>query len=114
MKTTFHARERMRQRCIRPGLVHLALEEGVPLQRNPARVLLTRQHLRSLWAEGLLGRDEYQRASKAVPIVCVVEDEHLVTVFRPRTSTNRARSKARVRRVAPGVGMNLEESGEAE
>ena len=107
MNTTSHARARMRQRHIHSSLIKLVLEEGVPLSRNPNRLLLTRRHLRSLWAEGQIERRLYHRAEQAVPLVCVVENGQLITVFRPTRSINRTfTSRPRHRRRRNGAMLD--------
>jgi hypothetical protein len=95
MTTTKHFTDQMRTRSIHPSLVRLVLEEGEPLSQAPDRLLLTRRHLAALKAERRLPSRELQRAEAAVPIVCVVKDETLITTFRPTRRINRSRPSAR-------------------
>jgi hypothetical protein len=87
---TVHAKERAKERGIQTRLVDLVLEWGETLPRNPDRLLLTRRHLHRIWEAGCLERAVFLRAEQAVPLVCVVREGRLVTVFRPRRAINRA------------------------
>jgi hypothetical protein len=62
----------MRQRGIPAHLAELVLDEGSPLRGNPDRVLLTKRILQSLLEDGRIGRREFDRAKRALPVICVV------------------------------------------
>ena len=88
-KKTRHARHRQRQRSIHPDVVELTLREGVPLSRNDDRLLLNRRRVQELRSEGEVDAHTLDRAEKAVPLVCVLVGENLVTAFRVNRSINR-------------------------
>jgi len=88
---THHAHARQLQRNIHPDVVELVLNEGMPLSRNSDRLLLNQRRLRQLRREGKVDRRTFERAEKAVPLVCVLADGRLLTVFRVTRSINRGR-----------------------
>lgn len=90
MKTTRHGRWRMKGRGIQEMIVLLVLEMGMPLKDNPDRILLTRRDLRALFEEGLINRRVFAFADRALPVVCVVVDGTLVTVWKPKRSAQDA------------------------
>jgi hypothetical protein len=100
IEMTLHARERVVHRGVNPALTNLVLEWGEPLSRNPDRLLLTRRRLDRLWLEGKLDRELFLRAEQAVPLVCVVSEGQLVTVFRPSRMINRSFDRRSRRRLA--------------
>jgi hypothetical protein len=74
------------------------LEEGAPLPGNPDRLLLTREHARQLLQDGLVEPDLWARAEKDLPLVGVVRDGRIITVFRvtrrvKRTARGRGHSR---------------------
>lgn len=113
MRTTSHAKRRMRQRGIPAHLVDLVLEEGIPLRGNPDRVLLTRRILRSLLEDGRIGRREFDRAERALPVICVVARDCFVSTWRPKPSINDVPQTRRTSGTRPGIEFESEDMGEA-
>jgi len=82
---------RARQRNIHPSLIQLVFYEGVPLSRNPNRLLLGKRAIKRLKEEGRVDRKLLQRAEKAGPLVCVVLGNTIRTIFRVNRTVNRSR-----------------------
>ena len=78
-----HAHLRSRSRGIPANLVQLVLDEGMPLPENPNRLLLGTKQLAALRKEGRVPRALLDRADKCGPIVAVLRNDVVVTVFRP-------------------------------
>jgi hypothetical protein len=87
----------MRQRGIDARVVDLVLNEGIRLSSNSNRVLLTRKRLQVVLSEGRIDRGLYMLADRAVPVVCVEGETHLVTTFRVDRRINRRRRRRRRR-----------------
>lgn len=89
MSYSKHANERVQTRHIPNEIIDLALKEGVTMMENSDRILLTKEMIHELQAGCDYSLDLLLRAEKVVPIVVVLSQDHIITVFRPRRRINR-------------------------
>lgn len=83
MIMTAHAIKRQRTRGIGDAAIELALIEGEPIDRNPDRLLLTREMMWDAVRRDVLTADQARMLEKSVPLVVVASGAHVVTVLRP-------------------------------